>query len=87
MPAFMAVLKSEKGIRSQRAAMVTHYLSRKPTGKAGEFSYSNIGYAIVGAVAEERTGRVLGRPDPRRGLEAAGYSQRRVWPAGQIRPG
>ncbi len=57
MPAFMAVLKSEKGIRSQRAAMVTHYLSRKPTSKAGEFSYSNIGYAIAGAVAEERTGR------------------------------
>jgi CubicO group peptidase (beta-lactamase class C family) len=57
MPAFLAVLKSEKGIRSQRAAMVTHYLSRKPTSKPGEFSYSNIGYAIAGAVAEERTGR------------------------------
>lgn len=57
MPAFLAVLKSEKGIRSQRAAMVTHYLSRKPASKVGEFSYSNIGYAIAGAVAEERTGR------------------------------
>jgi D-alanyl-D-alanine carboxypeptidase len=57
MPAFLAVLKSEKGIRSQRAAMVTHYLSRKPSSKTGEFSYSNIGYAIAGAVAEERTGR------------------------------
>jgi CubicO group peptidase (beta-lactamase class C family) len=56
MPAFLAVLKSEKGIRSQRAAMVTHYLSRKPASKVGEFSYSNIGYAIAGAVAEERTG-------------------------------
>jgi D-alanyl-D-alanine carboxypeptidase len=57
MPAFLAVLKTEKGLRSQRAAMVTHYLSRKPASEAGEFSYSNIGYAIAGAVAEERTGR------------------------------
>ncbi len=57
MSAFLAVIKSEKGVRSQRAAMATHYLSRKPASPAGEFSYSNIGYAIAGAVAEERTGR------------------------------
>jgi CubicO group peptidase (beta-lactamase class C family) len=57
MPAFLAVIRSERGIRAQRAALVMHYLSRKPVTKVGEFSYSNIGYAILGAVAEERTGQ------------------------------
>ena len=57
MPAFLAVIGAERGIRSQRAAIVMHYLSRKPTTKVGEFSYSNVGYAILGAVAEERTGQ------------------------------
>jgi CubicO group peptidase (beta-lactamase class C family) len=57
MPAFLAVIGAERGIRSQRAAIVMHYLSRKPATRVGEFSYSNIGYAILGAVAEERTGK------------------------------
>jgi CubicO group peptidase (beta-lactamase class C family) len=57
MPAFEAVIRSERGPRAQRAALVVHYLSRKPATKVGEFSYSNIGYAIAGAVAEERTGK------------------------------
>jgi D-alanyl-D-alanine carboxypeptidase len=57
MPAFYAVIGTERGPRAQRAAMVVHYLSRKPSTPVGEFSYSNIGYAIAGAVAEERTGR------------------------------
>jgi CubicO group peptidase (beta-lactamase class C family) len=57
MPAFLAVIRAERGLRAQRAAMVVYYLSRKPATKVGEFSYSNIGYAIAGAVAEERTGR------------------------------
>jgi CubicO group peptidase (beta-lactamase class C family) len=57
MPAFLAVIRSERGIRAQRAALVMHYLSRKPATRVGEFSYSNIGYAILGAVAEERTGQ------------------------------
>lgn len=57
MPAFHAVIGAERGVRAQRAALVVHYLSRKPATPVGEFSYSNIGYAIAGAVAEERTGR------------------------------
>jgi CubicO group peptidase (beta-lactamase class C family) len=57
MPAFLAVIGAERGLRSQRAAIVMHYLSRKPATRVGEFSYSNVGYAILGAVAEERTGQ------------------------------
>jgi CubicO group peptidase (beta-lactamase class C family) len=57
LPAFNAVIRSERGIRAQRAALVMHYLGRKPATRVGEFSYSNIGYAILGAVAEERTGK------------------------------
>jgi CubicO group peptidase (beta-lactamase class C family) len=53
---FNTVLKTERGLRSQRAAVVMHYLSRKPAGKVGEFAYSNVGYVIAGAIAEERTG-------------------------------
>ena len=34
-----------------------HYLSRKPASRVGEFAYSNVGYVIAGAIAEERTGR------------------------------
>jgi len=57
MRTFNAVLKTEQGLRSQRAAVVMHYLSHKPASKVGEFAYSNVGYVIAGAVAEERTGR------------------------------
>jgi D-alanyl-D-alanine carboxypeptidase len=57
MPAFLATIRAERGVRAQRAALVLYYLSRKPVTKVGEFAYSNIGYAIVGAVAEERTGQ------------------------------
>jgi CubicO group peptidase (beta-lactamase class C family) len=57
MPAFEAVIRAERGLRAQRAALVVHYLSRKPASRVGEFSYSNIGYTIAGAVAEECTGR------------------------------
>lgn len=53
---YLQVIKAEEGLRAQRAALVVHYLSRKPASKPGEFSYSNLGYAIAGAVAEERTG-------------------------------
>ncbi|HET9863069.1 MAG TPA: serine hydrolase domain-containing protein [Steroidobacteraceae bacterium] len=53
---FMRVVKSEKKVRAQRAALVIYYLTRPPASKVGEFSYSNLGYVIAGAVAEERTG-------------------------------
>ena len=57
MIAFQAAIKGEKGLRSQRAALVEYYLSRRPAAKAGEFLYSNIGYTILGAIAEQRAGR------------------------------
>jgi CubicO group peptidase (beta-lactamase class C family) len=57
LPAFLADFRAVGGVRARRAALVVHYLSRKPATRVGEFSYSNIGYAIAGAVAEERTGR------------------------------
>src|SRR6185369_12350335 len=54
---FQAVIHSEKGVRAQRAAIVEYYLSHAPPTAPGQFSYSNIGYIIAGAAAEERTGR------------------------------
>ena len=57
LPAFYAVIKGEKGVRAQRAAIADYYLVRKPATPPGEFSYSNLGYIIAGAAAEERTGR------------------------------
>ncbi len=57
LTALDAAIKGEKGIRSQRAAVVVYYLSRRPATKVGEFSYSNIGYTILGAIAGERTGQ------------------------------
>ncbi len=57
LPAFRAIIKSEKGVRAQRAAIAEYYLIRKPATTPGEFSYSNLGYIIAGAAAEQRTGR------------------------------
>jgi CubicO group peptidase (beta-lactamase class C family) len=57
LPAFMAVIKAEDRVRAQRAAVAVHYLSRPPASKAGQFVYSNLGYVIVGAIVEQRTGR------------------------------
>ncbi len=57
LTALDAAIKGEKGLRSQRAAVVVYYLSRRPATKVGEFSYSNIGYTILGAIAGERTGQ------------------------------
>lgn len=57
LPAFLAVIKSEEGVRAQRAALARHFLAMPPASKAGEFAYSNLGYIIAGAIAEARTGR------------------------------
>jgi len=51
------VIKTERGMRAQRAAVALYYLIRPPASKAGEFAYSNLGYVIAGAIAEARTGR------------------------------
>jgi CubicO group peptidase (beta-lactamase class C family) len=53
---FNSVIESEKYIRGKRAAVAAYYLMRKPVSKAGEFSYSNLGYVIAAAAAEGRTG-------------------------------
>lgn len=57
LPAFRALIKSEKGVRAQRAVIAEYYLVRKPATPPGQFSYSNLGYIIAGAAAEQRTGR------------------------------
>jgi len=42
--------------RDQRAALVTWALAQRPIGPRGVYSYSNVGYAIAGAVAERLAG-------------------------------
>jgi CubicO group peptidase (beta-lactamase class C family) len=54
---FMAVIEPEHGVKAQRAAVARHYLTMPPASRAGEFSYSNIGYIIAAAIAEAHTGR------------------------------
>lgn len=56
LPLFHAVIKNESGMRAQRAAVAAYYLRQKPASARGEFSYSNLGYVIAAAMAEERTG-------------------------------
>jgi CubicO group peptidase (beta-lactamase class C family) len=55
-PTAMAVVKSIKGDRAQRLALAKYYLSRAPTAAPGTFQYSNLGFVIVAAIAEARTG-------------------------------
>jgi D-alanyl-D-alanine carboxypeptidase len=57
LPAFMAVIKSANGVKAQREAIARKYLTMPPTSKAGDFAYSNLGFIIVGAIAEARTGK------------------------------
>lgn len=94
LPAFMAVIKDHPGVRAQRAAVAVHYLSRPPKSRAGEFAYSNLGYTILGAVVEERTGRTweeLMREEvweplgiKRAGFGAPGRSRRFDQPHGHV---
>ena len=57
LPAFMAVIKSANGVKAQREAIARKYLTMSPASKAGDFAYSNLGFIIVGAIAEARTGK------------------------------
>jgi len=57
LPPFMAVIKSASGERAQREAIARKYLTMPPASKAGDFKYSNLGFIIVGAIAEARTGK------------------------------
>ena len=57
LPLFMAVIEPISDVKAQRAAIARKYLTMAPAGKAGEFSYSNLGFIIAGAIAEARTGK------------------------------
>ena len=57
LPAFLAVIKSANGVKAQREAIARKYLTMPPASKAGDFAYSNLGFIIVGAIAEARTGK------------------------------
>jgi D-alanyl-D-alanine carboxypeptidase len=56
LPTALAAVKSVRGVSAQRMALARYYLSRPPAFAAGTFQYSNLGYIIVGAIAEARTG-------------------------------
>jgi CubicO group peptidase (beta-lactamase class C family) len=57
LPPFMAVIEPIRDVKAQRAAIARKYLTMPPAGKAGDFSYSNLGFIIAGAIAEARTGK------------------------------
>jgi len=57
LPALMAVIKSANDVKAQREAIARKYLTMPPASKAGDFAYSNLGFIIVGAIAEARTGK------------------------------
>jgi CubicO group peptidase (beta-lactamase class C family) len=57
LPPFMAAIKSANGVKTQREAIARKYLTMPPASKTGEFAYSNLGFIIVGAIAEARTGK------------------------------
>jgi CubicO group peptidase (beta-lactamase class C family) len=55
--AYVAAARSAGSLHEQRTAMARRALGLPPPFKAGEFKYSNLGYVIVGAIAEARTGK------------------------------
>jgi CubicO group peptidase (beta-lactamase class C family) len=57
LPPFMAVIEPIQDVKAQRAAIARKYLTMPPPAKTGEFSYSNLGFIIAGAIAEARTGK------------------------------
>ena len=57
IPAFLDVIRDAHGVVAQRAAVARKYLTMPPASRAGDFAYSNLGYIIVGAIAEARTGK------------------------------
>ncbi|WP_219894542.1 serine hydrolase domain-containing protein [Aquisediminimonas profunda] len=57
LPEFKRVIATAKGVQAQRQAIAGAYLAKPPASPIGEFSYSNIGYIVAGAIAERRTGK------------------------------
>lgn len=57
LPLFFATINALTGVQAQRAAVARKYLSMAPSTKAGDYAYSNLGYIVAGAIAEQRTGK------------------------------
>jgi CubicO group peptidase (beta-lactamase class C family) len=57
LPSFLTVINAADGLKAQRAAIARKYLSIPPASPAGEYTYSNLGFIIAGAIAEARTGK------------------------------
>jgi CubicO group peptidase (beta-lactamase class C family) len=55
--AYVAAVRPAGSLHAQRIAMARRALALPPPFKSGEFKYSNLGYVIVGAIAEARTGK------------------------------
>ena len=55
--AFMRIVAGAQGVKAQRMAVTRAYLSQPPASPAGSFRYSNLGFIVVGAIVERRTGR------------------------------
>lgn len=57
LPEFKRIIATAKGVQAQRQAIAGAYLAKPLASPIGEFSYSNVGYIVAGAIAERRTGK------------------------------
>ena len=57
LPEFKRIIATSKSVQAQRQAIASVYLAKPLASPVGEFSYSNIGYIVAGAIAERRTGK------------------------------
>ena len=53
----LSAFMDEPDITERRYAILRDELMESPVGPVGEFSYSNLGYVVAGAMAEELTGQ------------------------------
>jgi CubicO group peptidase (beta-lactamase class C family) len=60
-PAAFTAVKLAHGAAAQRLALAKYYLSMPPAHPVGTFTYSNLGYVIVAAIAEIHTGQTWER--------------------------